>query len=81
MFLLLQVINLFDQLYVLLHEPFVHLFVGLVGFSQCSSQMVHILLQILAQLLELEGCIGIILPLGLDLFSHVHLVQTNNRLL
>jgi hypothetical protein len=43
--------------------------------------MVHILLQILAQLLELEGCIGIILPLGLDLFGHVHFVKTNDRLL
>lgn len=43
--------------------------------------MVHILLQVLSQFLELLSRIWIILAFGLDLLSHVHLVKSDDWLL
>lgn len=79
--LLLQVVDLLDQLNILLHESFVDLFMGLVGFCESGTQVVNILLQILAQLLEFQGCVRVVLTLSLDLLSHVHLVEADDSLL
>lgn len=78
---LLKVVDLLQKFNIVLHEALVVLVVGVVTLLDRQLQVSNTLLLILSHLGELLRGVGLILALSLDLLRHVHLVQSDNRLL
>lgn len=78
---LLKVVDGLQQLNIVLHEALVVLVVSVVTLLDGQLQVSDALLLILSHLGELLSGVGLILALGLDLLGHVHLVESDDRLL
>lgn len=78
---LLQVINLFQKLYILLHNPSVLCLLSLFILTEVLTQMLQVLFKVRPNRDESLLAVTFILTLALRLILHIDLVELDNTLL